>query len=203
MNKTAFALLVSSLFVGTSQAELVTNGGFETGDFTGWTLNQSNADATNGNVGVTDFPSFVASGNYGVYLTPSSVATLSQTIATVAGHAYVIQYDLTSYAGNPGNQSNFSASFGGVLLTGGPSLPVNDPNLTVIPTWAHYSFNVVANSASTVLQFTASNQTGYFAIDNVSAVPEADEYVLMLLGAGLVAFQVRRKKATLEMSTYG
>jgi hypothetical protein len=193
MNRTIFAFLVSSLFVGTSHAavELVTNGGFETGDFSGW----SQSGDTDPNYTFVD-PFFAYSGTYGAGLGPNGGAegSLSQSLVTVKGFEYTVQFDLANYDDNNGN--SFTTSFGGKSLVGGgtPSLPIGNGNSFE---WAHYSFVVVAQSASSVLDFTFTNTHAYFSLDNVSvvAVPEPDEYIMMLLGAGLVAFQVRQKKA--------
>jgi hypothetical protein len=201
MNRTAIAFLVSSLFVGTAHAavELVTNGGFETGDFSGWS---QSGDTDPNYTLVNSF--FAYTGSYGSGLGPydGAVGSLSQSLATVAGHEYTVQFDLQNYDEDNGN--SFTTSFGGKSLVGGgtPSLPINNGNSF---DWTHYSFDVVAHSSSSVLDFTFSNNIVYFGLDNVSvvAVPEPDEYIMMLLGAGLVAFQVRQKKSRLASSSRG
>ena len=199
MNKTAIAFLVSSLLVGTAQAELVSNGDFETQNFTGWT--QSGDSSTNF---VTDFTTPAHGGSWSALLGPdgtNGLGNLSQTLATINHQAYTVQFDLVSLAGYPGNQSAFLASFGAKSLIGvtNQPAPVNvlDGDDLASTDWAHYSFVAVATSKNTDLTFSFSNQTAYFGLDNVSvvAVPEPDEYVLILLGAGLVTFQVRRKNA--------
>jgi hypothetical protein len=201
MNKTAIAFLVTSLFVGTAHAavELVTNGGFEAGNFSSWTQS-GDTDPTYTFVD----PFFANSGNYGAGLGPynGAVGTLSQSLGTVAGHEYTVQFDLANF--DEKNANNFTSSFGGKILAGGatPSLPISNGSSF---DWTHYSFDVIAHSASTELSFTFSSKQAYFGLDNVSvvAVPEPDEYIMMLLGAGLVAFQVRQKKSRLASSSRG
>ena len=55
----------------------VTNGGFETGDFTGW--------VQTGDASFTGIDTFAArSGTYGAFFGPTSVGGISQSFATVA-----------------------------------------------------------------------------------------------------------------------
>ena len=68
--------------------------------------------------------------------------------------------------------------------------------------WAKYSYNFVAQNASTTLSF-ASQDAGPFgaALDNVSlliggGVPEPATWGLMILGFGGIAGAMRRRKAT-------
>src|SRR6202011_3988465 len=70
-----------------ARAELVVNGGFETGDFTGWTVSDPNGiviDNTDPNSGNAD-------ASLG---TGGATGTLSQTLATTAGTLYQISYFL-------------------------------------------------------------------------------------------------------------
>src|SRR5215510_4356052 len=60
------------------------NGGFETGDFTGWGSDQEGAV-------VTSDPRYVHSGIYGVQLgTVGSLGHLTQTLSTIPGSNYLI-----------------------------------------------------------------------------------------------------------------
>src|SRR6266478_615331 len=85
--------------------ELVTNGSFETGDFTGWTLT--------GNTGFTGVECPGApfagpgDGNCDAFLGPvGSNGTLSQTLTTIPGQFYNIRFDFQPDGGQP---SFFSA----------------------------------------------------------------------------------------------
>ena len=79
---------------------LVQNGGFETGDFTGWTL-VGNTIVYNwrGNSTVYDAVEDAASGydvvhsgTYGAFLGDDQLATLSQSLTTVAGQNYLLSF---------------------------------------------------------------------------------------------------------------
>lgn len=93
-------LPVLVLFLGTSAAfaegvNLVNNGGFETGNFTGWTQGGNRIATT-----VSD--STVNTGSFAAALGPvGSDGNLSQTLNTVAGQAYTITFYLFSGTGIP------------------------------------------------------------------------------------------------------
>ena len=65
--------------------------------------------------------------------------------------------------------------------------------------WQNRSLSFNLSPGTYTLVFTSQGTTGYgydTHIDNVSiaAVPEPEEYLMMLLGSGMVAFQVKRKQ---------
>ena len=151
-----------SLVVGGS---IVQNGGFETGDFTGWTLAGDtlagnliyNAVASSG-----DFAGVVHSGNYGAFLGEGGFpATLSQTVATMPGQLYQFSFWLD----NPqaGTNQIFAASWDGNSL-------VNFTNPPAFA-WTNFQFLVPASDTNTVLQFAAENDPNYFGFDDVSVAP--------------------------------
>ncbi len=140
--------------VGSSQGNLVANGGFETGDFTGWT------DDGSGDVN-TD-PTAVHSGTYGAEYGPvGSLGYLSQTLSTTPGTTYLLSFWLDSPDGDTPNE--FQVSWDGTTL-------LDETNLPAIG-WTNIQFVVTATGPSTVLEFGFRDDPAYLGLDDVSVVP--------------------------------
>ena len=161
-------------------ANLVQNGGFETGDFTGWT--HSNDPDGFQFVDSAKAHSGQFSAHLGVNpldIAPGTFADLQQTIATVPGTTYTMSFWLDVEPGSDqGNGSQFKASFGSQPLLD----LVNPPSQPFV----EYSFNVTAASGSTVIDFQHYNDVTHFFLDDVSVTVAAPEPAsLALLGVGL------------------
>jgi len=155
-----------SLQIGQS---VVQNGGFETGDFTDWTLI--------GKTVVNAFPfgsivydavedsssgyDVVHSGGYGAFLGDNQLATLSQSLSTVSGQSYLLSFWLD----NPtaGSVQQFLVNWNGTTLYDNSSFPAF--------AWTNFQFIVAADNTNTVLAFGAENDPGYFGLDDVSVAP--------------------------------
>jgi hypothetical protein len=152
-------VITGSILVGQS---LVLNGGFETGDFTGWTLAGDGAPYNFADNGTYVTPH---SGNYAAALGENgSTATLSQSLSTVAGQKYLLSFWLdNAVAGSSQNREQFSASWNGTTLYSRNNPPVFG--------WTDVQFVVTATGASTILSFVSRNDPYYFGLDDVSVTP--------------------------------
>jgi hypothetical protein len=170
-----------------AKANLITNGGFETGDLSGWTV--SGAVSVGGT-----FPGFPPphSGNFQAFLEPSG-GSLAQTLATTPGQSYTIDFWLANLPDQKGNNS-FTVTWGGV-----PIFSLLDANPF---DYTEYTFNVTATSASTALQFDYTQITDLYAtwlLDDVSVnpagvgVPDGGS-TLPLLGFALLGLAALRRK---------
>jgi hypothetical protein len=199
MKKTYGVICVAfCLFLGVAQSRadicstpgnLVANCGFETGDFTSWTLSGNDVPGQAGNAyGVEGTDPFDGispnSGSNQAFFAdlPSNATTLSQTITTVPNDTYTISFYLAQDTAPSTEYSNaFSASFGGSSLVSLTAMPVQG--------YTEYSYMVDATSASSVLDLTFGNGLGEFLVDDISVVndsiattPEPPAWTLMLVG---------------------
>jgi hypothetical protein len=151
------ATLPFSLSVG---QPLIANGGFETGDFTGWSLSASAQEDF-----VTSTGSFVHSGVYGAELgQPTTNGYLSQTISTTPGQSYVLSFWLDNPNNSAGATPNqFQVQWNGTTVFYETNLP--------FMSWTNVQFIVSATGASTVLQFGFYDTPAYLGLDDVSLQP--------------------------------
>jgi len=188
--------LASTSVCGGVPGNLVTNCGFETGDFTGWTFTGNTANPGGNYYGVDGFDA--NSGNYGAYLSQdffnAGDLVMSQT---VGGTGYVISFYLEQdTAPTPGYTHYFQVTFGGLtLLTLTPTVATPGP----VGVFTEYSFALtpaqVSALTSNTLSFTIENDDNYWSLDDVAVVtPEPASIWLLgttLLGSG--SLRLRRK----------
>jgi hypothetical protein len=124
----------------------------------------------------------------------TGIGTVSQTITTVPGQQYEIDF---AYLAENGTPNSFVADFGSNTLFS----VFNDVSNTTNPaTWTHITAFATAPGTSTTLSFTSNNDPFYDALDSVSveAVPNVPEPAsLALLGIGIAAiagYSWRRRK---------
>jgi hypothetical protein len=146
----------------------VQNGGFETGDFTGWSLVGNTVIGRGRRATIYDAVEIssagyqvVHSGNYGAFLGDNAVATLSQTISTVTGQNYLLSFWVNCPVS--GSVQQFAVDWNGTSLTN-----LNNPPAF---SWNNLQFIVTATGASSILQFAVENDPSYFGLDDVSIAP--------------------------------
>jgi PEP-CTERM motif len=173
-------LLIIAVFASvalTARANLVTNPGFETGSFSGWTQ-----------FGDTGFTAVAPSspggipphsGNFLAYFGPFSDGGIQQTLTGPAG-AYSVDFWLAADGGDGGDYINVT---------------LNGTSIYMAPGSGGFGFThiIAAGSSATpnpVLAFHFINVPSYWDLDDVNAVvvPEPGTLGLIALGGlGLVA----------------
>jgi Pro-kumamolisin, activation domain/Domain of unknown function (DUF5011)/Viral BACON domain/Immunoglobulin I-set domain len=141
---------------------LVQNGGFETGDFTDWTL-----IGDGGNVDFVDSGTYITphSGNYVAALgeVGTTLATLSQSLPTSVGQTYLLSLWLDSPNVSSYTPNRFVVAWNGVTL-------FDKSNIGRIG-WTNLQFTVKATASSTVLQFGARDDNWYLGLDDITLTP--------------------------------
>ena len=187
----AIVLGVLTLAGAQACANLVQNPGFETGDFTGWTVSGD----------ISAFAGGAHSDTYSASFDGAiSAGSLDQTIATTPGDVYDISFWLFGYTQGG---INVSGSFGSDTF-----YSVNDlHNGSYIQITAN---DVLGTGSSTLLHLTfqdiGSDSSGY--LDDISVtdvtpagVPDAAS-TAGLLGLGLAGLLALRRRLAVPVSVY-
>ena len=192
MNRSAKMVLAAmvaamGLAVGISgpahAAELVTNGSFETGDFTGWTQigNTGFAGVECPGVGFAGPGDGACDAFFGPV---GSTGGIMQTLNTLPGRFYNINFDFRPDGGSP-------SSFSAVWDTQPALLSLTNPAASA---YQVLHFTALATAATTSLSFNFRDDPGFLNLDSVSvAVPEPGS--LALLGIGMAGLWWKRRKA--------
>lgn len=172
-----------------SAAEHVVNGGFETGDFTGFVATPGAGASLFG----VDGAAPPHSGNFSAYFgSTGDPDRISQSIVTEANRSYVFSFFLKSDVQTAADDL-FSASFNDMTLL----------SLSASPSFAYrqYTFTVTALSAASNIAFASRNANFFFDLDDVSVIdaaapgiPEPATWALLVLGFGMIGSALRGKR---------
>ena len=169
------AVVVAILAVGSqAQANLVTNPGFETGDFTGW--------AQSGNLGFTGVDGSPHSGTFAAFLGPvGSLGFLSQSLVTTPGTGYDLRFFLQTDGGVP---SEFQVFWNGALILDKTNPPASGYAETAL-------LNLLATGSSTPLQFGFRDDPGFLFLDDVAVTPTPEPATVVLFATAMVGVGLR------------
>lgn len=212
MLKKVLGIVVSAVILSSSAASaaIITNGGFESGDFSGWTVNTGAPTPYNqvviGYNQPTGYPTGAfgepippapGGGNYGAYfVSDTSTQSISQSISLLAGTSYYVSFDI--YSPKNGQNNPFDALL--QSSTDGNLSPVFTAK-TLGTGWVHYSAEFVASAGPYAfsLNYTPLGVTGAdFVVDNinVAAVPEPATWGMMIMGFAGIGFLAYRRRTT-------
>ncbi len=186
MAKSFCGLLLLVFFIPVAHADLIVNGGFETGDFTGWTQSGWLIDTTNPNSGVYAAATGCGGASCTTVGDPNS-AYLYQDVATTIGTKYTLTFFY--------NSGQLAATASELLvLWGDPNAPglstvVDFVNVNTSGAYAEYTGTVTATSAMSELEFLGRQDLDFYSLDNVSlvggtvtSVPEPASKLLLFMG---------------------
>ena len=185
------------MFAACPTCSLVQNGGFDTGDFSGWT--QFGDTTFSGVCSVSTCPGGFSpyAGTYSAYFGPvGDTGGISQDISTVPGTMYTLTFFLANPVG--GTPNYFEVDFGvgttavAFHLTDSPAFG-----------WTPYSFVYTASGPSTPLVFTFRNDAAYWFLDDGAvttpsqppgSTPEPGTLALFATGIVVIKKAVRGRR---------
>ncbi len=183
----ALFLLVATHF---ASANVVTNPGFETGDFSGWTQTSAASGSFFG-VGNTG-PGTGGTGSSIAFFHASGTLNdaISQSFATMPGSLYTLSFFLNVTGPSSSASNDFRVFFDNTLVFF---------RTDINPGFGTFTFPVLTNSSTTALRFEGRNAGGTTFFDDISvepriaAAPDSGSTLAMLSLALLSLVGLRRK----------
>ena len=173
-----------------SATNLVQNCGFETGNFSGWTVS---GDTANAGVDTQD----AYTGRFGAYLAgfgsfnsgDTNFTDVGQTLDTTPGTAYTLRFNWAHFANTDVIPDNyFSAYIDGNRVFQTTQIFIANQNYTyALP------YRFVATSAATSLDFLAEDANFFFSLDDVSVTATPEPASLWLVAPILLGFYLIRR----------
>jgi hypothetical protein len=193
------SLVCSLLLYGcwsAASADIV-NGGFETGDFTGWTvLNTDHTGVTSGRCpgGIpTTCPPHT--GTFAAYFGNTNPGGITQDIATDPTLTYTLDFWVKLFGSGipPATPNEFQVMWGGRTLT--DLVNMSDVN------WEHMTFSgLTASSLSTSLAFDITDPADWIGLDDIrvtaTTIAAPEPTTISLLGVAIALAAVLRKKTS-------
>jgi Ca-dependent carbohydrate-binding module xylan-binding/Calx-beta domain len=169
---------------GAATPNLVVNGGFETGNFSGWTLS-GNSSGNQIYIAPTDFPGEVHTGSYsaGLGSMNRTDGILTQNIATTAGQHYTLSFWIESDNNGSTPINHFAAEWNGQTLMAVTDAPNSGYQL--------HTFDVVGINGNSVLEFDGYNNPDAWRLDDV---------ILTAVGVAVPAAPIAPDELTLRVS---
>jgi choice-of-anchor C domain-containing protein len=189
-------------FVTTASGGSIPTGSFNftslnAGDtsITGWTIGAAGIDLIN-----TLWTSH--GGSYSIDLSNVNNGTISQTLTTVANQNYELRFWMAGNTGSAPTVKTMNVTFGSTTINNVSfnSSGFSNSNMG----WTEYVYKFTATGTSTLLQFAdTSGSASGVALDDigVSAVPEPGTAALFVLGAGVGALGLLRRRNSRKPTT--